>query len=298
MGNRFPNDTCVFCHKPNHGVGEHVWPSWFIAEFQEQGPHVSSHAGVPYMKRDKSTPVVMSALPGVHVPACKECNSALDANLEKPAKGIVRRLLAHKESTDKLDVSGDESSALAWWILKVGLLAMHPDASYDHSGVNKDPDRPRLSFLQAEWLGWMKDGAAPPSGFSVFLTRRALHPEADEPARMQHILLPRLVVDGRDLNFFSKAFGFTGVNATIVWHPGLSITHAQVDARRAVRLWPDPHGFDFGALPQVHPKELAFWRDESYTDLTEVELVERSKRPLSVQSDAQELLRAIFDIGA
>lgn len=47
MGNRFPGQTCVFCPNPSVGVGEHVWPSWFISEFHGQGPFTTSRAGGP-----------------------------------------------------------------------------------------------------------------------------------------------------------------------------------------------------------------------------------------------------------
>ncbi len=286
MGNRFDSRRCVFCPSPSVGVGEHVWPSWFIREFHGRGPFTTSRAGVPYMKRDQVTPATADALLGVHVPACEDCNATLDTTIETPAKPVVRRLLEHGDSHDGIIVSADECAALARWLLKVGLLSAHPAADHDHPALQRDQDLPRLRAVRAEWLEWMRTGTTPPVGFSVFITRRDLHGEDQEPVLKQHIVLPRLVVDGEDHDFMSRSFGFAGVNVTIVWHPGWPVTHAQVDAGRAARLWPNPDEIDFGALPQVHPKELAFW-DGSVGDLavSADQLKRLAQDPFGVGSD-------------
>lgn len=276
----------MFCPNPSVGVGEHVWPSWFIGEFQGQGPFTTLRAGEPYTKRDMVTPHTSDALLGVHVPACKTCNAKLDTTIEVAAKPVVRRLLNHRDSSSELILSADECAALARWLLKVGLLSAHPAADQDHPGLRRDQDLPRLSTVRAEWLDWMTSGSPPHPGFSVFITRREPLGEESEPASRQHIVLPRLVLDGEDLNFMSRSFGFTGVNVTIVWHPGWPIVHAQVDAARAARLWPEPEALDFGALPQVHPKELTFW-DGSFgvIAVSADRLLKLAQRPLSVDLD-------------
>ena len=96
-------------------------------------------------------------------------------------------------------------------------------------------------------------------------------------------MLPRLVVDGDDRNLMSRSFGFAGLKVTIVWHPGWPIVHAQVDAGRAARIWPDPDEVDFGALPEVHPKALAFW--DGSIGAVAVSTRQLAQRPLSVDSD-------------
>ncbi|MFH8253188.1 hypothetical protein ACH3VR_22675 [Microbacterium sp. B2969] len=286
MGSRFPGQACVFCPNPSVGVGEHVWPAWFIAEFHGQGPFTTSRAGVPYTKRDGKTPLTADALFGVHVPACEECNAALDTTIEKPAKPVVRRLLTHADSMGELILSADDCAALARWLLKVGLLSAHPAAEHDHPGLQRDTGVPRLATIRPEWLDWIRTGAAPPDGFSVFLTRRDLRGEDPAAEIEQHIILPKLVVDGEDRDFMSRSFGFAGVNVAIVWHPGWPLQHAQVDAGRAVLLWPHPDEVDFGAVPQVSPKELAFW-DGSIGSIrvTADQLARIAQRPLSVDSD-------------
>lgn len=106
-------------------------------------------------------------------------------------------------------------------------------------------------------------------------------------------MVPRLIVDGEDRNFMSQSFGFAGINATIVWHPGWPIAHAQVDTGRAVRLWPDPYMVDIGTLPQVHPRELSF-RDGAIVGVGAVdELAQFAQHPLSVDSD---LSVAVFGV--
>lgn len=236
-----------------------MWPLWFIREFHGQGPFTISRGGVLYTRRDEVTAVSSNALFGVHVPACNGCNTVLAKTIEEPAQPVVQRILAHRDSPGELHLSVDECGALARWLMKVGLLSAHPAADHDHRGLQQDQDRPTLPTVRAEWLDWMRIGSSPPSGFSVFITRRTLKKEDSEPAVRQSIVLPQVIVDGEDLNFMSRSFGLSGVNVTIVWHPGWPIIHAQVDANRAARLWPNPDEFDFGALPPVHPQELTFW---------------------------------------
>ncbi|WP_298045431.1 hypothetical protein [uncultured Citricoccus sp.] len=291
MANIFPKNTCLFCPNASVGVGEHVWPRWFIADFEGQGPFTTARAGVVYTKRDRTTPHNSSALQSVHVPCCEECNSTLDTTIEKPAKPVVRRLLGHQDSADELVLSADECAALGRWLLKVGILSAHPAARHDHPGLQRDPDLPTLGSVRPEWLEWMRAGRTPPDGFSVYITRRNLNAEDAVPVLKQHIALPRLVVDGEDLNFMSRSFGLSGVNATIVWHPGWPIIHAQVDSGRAVRLCPDPYEVDFGRLPEVHPQELAF-RDGAIAPLmvSAEEFAQAAQQALSVNHDAHTAL--------
>lgn len=289
MSDRFRDKSCVFCSKASVGTGEHVWPKWFIGEFRNEGPFTTYHAEIPYTKRDGQTPVTSDALLGVHVPACTDCNSTLNTTLEEPAKPIVRRILNLGEASEQLVLTADECAALGRWLLKVGLLSAHPDADHDHRGLQCDPDLPRIQYVQPEWMEWMRTGGDPSAGFSVFITRRNLRDGDMASSPEQHIMLPQLYVDGSDCNFMSLSFGFTGVTATIVWHPGWPIVHAQVGAGRAVRLWPDSYEVDFGSLPQVHPRELTF-RDATgpIMDIHAHELPQLAQYPLRVDADLSE----------
>jgi hypothetical protein len=275
----------VFCPDPSDGVGEHVWPLWFIKEFHGEGPFTTARGGEPYTKRDKK-PYESDSLLGVHVPACTPCNGLLNRTIEEPAKPIVKRILRNADSSDELVMTAHECAALARWVLKVGLLSAHPAADYDHPGLQRDIEVPRFSAVRREWLDWMRDETAPPEGFSVFVTRTGRHGASVDPAVKQRIVLPRLVVDGADACFMSRSFGFRGLNVTIVWHPGWPIKHAQVDAGRAVRLLPAPYEVNLGAVPIVHPQELAFW-DGSIGQLavSAERLSVLAQQPLSVESD-------------
>ncbi|GAA1493140.1 hypothetical protein GCM10009627_14860 [Curtobacterium herbarum] len=241
-------------------------------------------------------PQTLNALPGVHVPACVACNNALGTYLEEPAKNLVRRILGHTDSHDDLLISADDSDALARWLLKVGLLSYLPERRFDLPAMNEDSDVPVLSRVRGDWLSWMTVGSPPPDSFSVYITRRELDgsdPDP-EPGDQQWIPLPHPVVDGKDLDFMLRAFGFRGVNVTIVWHPGWPIDHPQVTDGRAVQLWPSPHEFNFGSMPQVSTKELRFLDppgNELSMDAATFE--ERISTPLSPTSG---LLQGLFGV--
>lgn len=295
MRNRFPNKACVLCVSPSVGKGEHVWPSWFIGEFEGEGPFTTSRGGVPYKKADKLTPVTHTALQGVHVPMCEACNSMLNRTIEASAKPVVRKILAHGDSADSLVLTADECRALAVWLLKVGILGSHPDADFDHPAVQRDPGVPRRTHILAEWLDWMYQERQPPGDFSVFVARRNLRGEDSEPTTKQWIVLPRLRVDGKDLEFTHWAFGLAGLDVTIVWHPGWPILHPQVERGRAVRIWPHPVGIDLGALPEVHPKELTFWEESgSVLDVSGDDYATKTTQPLGVETDAITVMFSAF----
>lgn len=286
MSNRFRGKACVLCGKPSRGVGEHVWPSWFIKEFHGQGPFTSSKSGTPFTKRDGETPATFTALPGIHVPMCENCNSVLDRTIEKPAKDLIRQLIPWTDPHTWPSVSAAEAAALAHWLLKVGLLAAHPAAEYDNPLVDRDPGLDRLSQMQPEWLDWLRTGSAPPTDFSVYVTRRGVDADPPFEGERQRIALPRVVLDGRDLHYMSRSFGFRGLNVTIVWHPGWPILHPLVEDGRAIALWPNPSAVDFASLREVNPREFQFH------DLNLGEMQVTAQRfqlmtqdPLSVKSD-------------
>ena len=203
-------------------------------------------------------PVKTPGLPGVHVPMCEPCNSRLNTRFEVPAQPIVRSLLSFDLTHSWPTLSVAETEALALWLLKVGLLSAHPDAVHDVPHVDKDDSYPRLDPFLPVWAEWMRTGAPPPDGFSVYVTRRAIEHDVPLVGAKRQVQLPRIIVDGEDLRFVQRSFGFRGVNVTIVWHPGWEIDNAQVNEGRAARLWPQPSVTDFAALPEVNPREFQF----------------------------------------
>lgn len=272
----------MLCPNPSEGVGEHVWPSWLIDDFADEGPFTSSKGGVAYTKRDDTTVVTFSALPGVHVPMCSPCNVRLNRTIEEPAKAVAERLVPWSAEHTWPVVSATDSAALARWYLKIGLLSAHPAAVHDNPHVDRDPDMPRFDSMQPEWLAWMHDGTPPPEAFSVFVTRRAVTGEQPWAGQKAHIVLPRVRVDWRDLHYMTRSFGIRGLDIVIVWHPGWPIQHPLVATGRACRLWPAPTVVDFGALPESNPQELTFVESLGVMALTADEFARMTETPLTV----------------
>lgn len=285
MANRFPSKSCVLCPNPSEGVGEHVWSHWFIQEFRGSGPFTTSKGGVAYTKRDGVTPVKAQALPGSHVPMCSSCNGQLNRTIEQPVKAVVRRLLSRPAVQPWPAVPAGEAAALAKWLLKVGLLKAHPDVVHDHPQMDRDPDVPRLDHVDPAWLDWMRTGTAPPSAFSVYVTRRSLTGEQPWQGKMERIFLPRVSVGGQLREFMSRSFGMKGLDVTIVWHPGWPILHPLAQTARAAVLWPNPSAVDFGQLPEIHPDEFRFHPALGSMHLTDVEFLEVTRTPLQVGVD-------------
>jgi hypothetical protein len=284
---------CVLCGAGSTRVGEHIWPSWFIREFHGQAPFAPSKGGVSYVSKKSSMPLKSNGLPGVHVPMCEPCNALLNTRFEEPAKPVVRRLLSFDVNHTWPTLSAAEVQALALWLLKVGLLSAHPAAVHDIPQVNNDPAYPRLDPFLPKWIEWMRTGSPPPHGFSVFATRRAVGSDIELDRQRRQVELPRIIVDGEDLRFVQRSFGFRGLNVTIVWHPGWEIEHAQVDEGRAVRLWPRPTETDFAALPEVNPQEFQFV-DASLAEIavTRARFEELVGTPLSHETSALDLMIA------
>jgi hypothetical protein len=282
VANRFPHQPCVLCPNPSVGVGEHAWSYWLVQEFGHEGPFSSSKGGVPYTKRDGVTVVKLPALPSVHVPMCESCNAQLNRTIEQPVKNIARRLIPWSEDHVWPSVTAEEAAVLARWYLKIGLLSAHPEAVHDNPHVARDPDLPRFASMESEWLDWMREGSPPPDGFSVFVTRRAVADGKRWDGERARIFLPHVRVGSRDLRYASRSFGIRGLDVTIVWHPGWPIEHPLVEAGRAAQLWPNPVDVDFGALPELNPREFSFVEGIGVLAVTQHEFARMTQNPLKV----------------
>lgn len=289
VSNRFPGKSCVLCPRPSKGVGEHVWPRWFIQEFHGEGPFTTTKAGIPYTKRDGHTPVTATALPGTHVPMCELCNTQLNRSIEEPAKPVVRRLLHGSVSHRWPTISANEAVALARWFIKIGLLSAHPEAMPDNPHVERDADSPRFDHMLSEWLDWMRTDAATPDAYSVYIARHSVTAEQPWEGEMHRILLPQQIIVGqRDLRFATRSIGVRGLEVTIVWHPDWPILHPLLESNKLAALWPDPTAVDFGRLPEVHSREFAFVVEPFSMTMTNTEFDEAAKTPLSVTTDPNE----------
>lgn len=286
--NRFPGQSCVLCPNPSEGVGEHVWPSWLIKEFRGEGPFTVEKGGNPYPKRD-GTPATAEALPSVHVPMCGECNLRLSNSIEVPAKSVIRKILPKPGSHTWPKVTATEAEALARWFLKVGLLNTHPEAVHDSPHVRKDKAFRRKDQDEPAWLQWMRTEKAPPTWFSVFLTRQSVSGGQSWGGEKILLELPNVSVGARNLHYQTWAAGIRGIEATIVWHPYWPILHPLVEEGRAVRLWPNPSLVDFTKLPEVHSDEFRFFLGGTSVHLADDERLRRvAETPLQVGVDVTE----------
>lgn len=86
----------------------------------------------------------------------------------------------------------------------------------------------------------------------------------------------------RELRYASRSFGIRGLDITIVWHPGWPILHPLVEDGRAAQLWPSPVDVDFGALPELHPRDFSFVEGIGVMAVTEDEFARRTESPLKV----------------
>lgn len=255
MAKRFSGQSCILCTGTSTRKGEHVWPLWFIGDFEGEGPFHSEKAGQPYVKRDQTT-AQFGALPGTHVPMCEDCNGRLNSLVEDPAKPVVRKVMPQSANHSWPSLTGDEAAALGRWLLKVGLLLSHPTASDDNPHVAADKARGRPGDFDPAWIQWLKAGVDPPAHFSVYVMRRSFDHETPWPKEKQRIFIPkRTIIDGVETKYLTRSFGFRGVEAVIVWHPGWAIDHPLVTDGRAAVLWPNPHPVDLGTLGEVHPGE-------------------------------------------
>lgn len=284
MSDTVKNKPCVFCSNLNYGVGEHVWPKWYIRLLAQEGPFTTGMNGTPFTNK-AGVVVRPDALQSVHVPVCESCNQALNTHFEVQAKPVVKRIRAHMDSSDPLVLAADDCEALARWLLKVGLLLNHPDAVNDSPHAQQALREQHFGHVPDAWIDWMPIGDAIPSEFSVYVTRRALSEETATPTSTERIWMPCLTVDGVGHRMFARSFGFTGLHATIVWHPLWEIEHPQVMNGTAVRLWPLPASVDWGALPIVHPEELII-QDYLFNigHVDEATFSKLSATPLSVQN--------------
>lgn len=283
--NRFPEKSCVLCPKPSEGVGEHVWPTWFIREFHGEGPFTIEKGGTPQSKPD-GTPITAGALHSVHVPMCQECNSRLSRSIEVPAKTVIRKIMPKSGSHTWPEINATEGGVLARWFMKVGLLKTHPEAVHDSPQVQNDPAFRRHEQDEPGWLEWMRTGIAPPTCFSVFLTRQSV--SARQPWDGERLLLelPNVSVGAKNLHYQTWAAGIRGIAATIVWHPYWPILHPLVDEGRAVKLWPDPSPVNLALMPEVHPNELQFMLTGESLHFTDDDHLRRvAQTPLQVGID-------------
>ena len=151
-------------------------------------------------------------------------------------------------------LSGPDAMVVARWFLKTWLLLAHSAARESAPEVTPG----RWDSGSDDLYGWMVTNQPPPTGLSIWVTRRA--EEGPEPAVTRHIPLPTVVADGRTIQFRAKRAGVQFLDVSLVYHPGWEIEHPLEAAGRALRLWPrvaDAEA-DFASLPPVHSKDMGW----------------------------------------
>jgi hypothetical protein len=289
VSNRFSGQSCVLCPNESVGVGEHVWPSWFIREFHGEGPFTIEKGGVPYTKGD-GTPATYEALQSVHVPMCEVCNDRLNRLIETPAKAVIRKIIPESGTTHEWPkITAVEADALARWFLKVCLLKSHPDAVHDSPHVQNDESIGHHEQDEPAWLDWLRKGVAPPAWFSVFMTRRSVSGGESFGGEELRLELPIVSVGDKSLHYETWSAGVRGIEVSVAWHPFWPIKHPLVEEGRAVRLWPYPSAVDFSTLPEVDLSEFRFFVGGTSVHFRDKDSLRHAARtPLQVGLDPTE----------
>lgn len=256
-GTRFGGKPCVLCGQPSTRLGEHILPRWFVEDCQNEGPFTVEFGGIPCTSRGGAI-LTLPSLANIHVPMCATCNNRLNTNLEEKAKPVVRRFTLGPESAPWPYLSAEECGALARWFLKVCLLSKHPDAQEDAPQLDENPVVQRLSFMDVQWLDWMRVGTNPPDSFSVYANRESTDPQTPVAEEALMIFIPHVTVGTMDLHLQTWSIDLFGLLVTVVWHPGWPILHPLVATGRAFTLWPAPEPRDFADLPELPRHEFEF----------------------------------------
>jgi hypothetical protein len=129
---------------------------------------------------------------GIKLPVCEECNRVLNQKFEQPAKPHIRKLMA---LNGDVAFGGADAMKVARWFLKTWLLWAHPTTRESVPGIAPS----RWDGVADNLYTWMVTDQLPPAGLSMWVTKRGEDEPGDSPTR--HIPLPRVVADGREIEF-------------------------------------------------------------------------------------------------
>jgi len=80
----------------------------------------------------------------------------------------------------------------------------------------------RVQMIDDQRLEWMRKGADPPAGFSVYLARYDEGQGIRSDDNAAHILLPDVTVGPRQLSFQTWLCDLRGMTVRAVWQPRLA----------------------------------------------------------------------------
>ena len=258
---QFDGQRCALCSsRPSSPTGEHVWPRWYLESFPDsEGPYTRLVDGRAETKRDEVTVRTQSSVERVKLPCCVECNGILEVRFERPAKSVVRRLMATDGHTT---LNAGEADALGLWLLKTWLLLAHPAARSSTPG--RSPQRWDLSLVPTDIYDWTVNDRPAPTGFSVWTAREVQESGGTTPGR--RIPLPRVVADGQTVAFQVFRCAVRFLDVTLVYHPGWLIAHPLELEGRAERLWPTSgRAINFDALPPVASRDTVWMEGPTLT---------------------------------
>jgi hypothetical protein len=155
------------------------------------GPYETWIGRRPALERH-GQPRQHASIARVKLPACEPCNGELDRRFEKPAKSILRQVMA---SDARGTLTASEAMQCTLWFLKTWLFLASPAA------ISSDPAITRKGWEGApeDLWSWTIDGRPPPAGLSLWMHRPTAQPGAH--AQPQYLMLPTVIADGEEMVF-------------------------------------------------------------------------------------------------
>lgn len=247
---------CVFCGSQATGQGEHVFPTWYLEPWDDQGPFTQEVNGEPILRRDGSIQRRQEAT-RVMLSVCGSCNAWLNQTFEILAKPHVRAVLDRLQGLDAA-----ATMAFARWWVKTLLLSRHPASCSSFPGK-----RPARWDFPVDSLPRMRRTNELPADLSLWMAILDKGAEAGRLTRRLRIDLPRTIrEDGSGGRCQSALWGTPLPNGTrlvfqLVFHPLCSFEHPFEAVGLTTKLWPGPPStLDVTAHPVLNPdgyKQLA-----------------------------------------
>lgn len=280
---RMEDATCIFCESPSTKSGEHVWPSWFLRMFSDEGPFHLEINGNPDLKRDGDLRTT-SSLEGTRVPMCQPHNAALNRRFEEPAKEIIRSAKPRNADSRWQTLSADDVRAMAEWVIKVGLLSKHPAATFDNPSMDEQVER--WAAANSDLYEWMVTGAPVPDQLTAFASFQS-HLVDPDPVGILHV--PRMVTEAGVTRISQHvAFSVLDLSFDLIYHPARRIEYPHVPAR-AIEVSPArASGHDLQMLTPSHPSDVRIVVSGSVELLPD--RLGRDLPPISVDTDLSALV--------
>jgi len=232
-------------------------PKWFVRQFfqwDEDRSYCAEIGNLPILNRYGSL-WEPKHFPPAQLPCCIPCNGTLSSRFEQPANSVIRRLFAD-DGTVTLDST--EAELVGMWLLKTSLFSAHPELRQESRSDSTALSGWNLTVIPDDLYSWMVNDQSPPAGLSVWISR-VRDPEPDNPPS-QRIFLPRVIADGRTIQFQVRQLGIRFLDVALAYHPGWPIEHPLEADGRVVRIWPysGSGAINVAALPVISRQAIAW----------------------------------------